>query len=458
MQAWFRRLSYSFFMNRKILLAITLVFLLSVAVFNVSSVGRFFRIKGDFLPDDTWNGGHPWRVLFDIEPTNSWYYAGIDVEGRLLWYFWLGNVGWSTFSHGDGSLPLARVMCPANVFNDPTITCPVDGFVWSQNSWWISLSGSWIGEASGWVYYNPAESRLEWFAHSSALWWVPFYADTSSPITLTTQTWVIFNGVGLNFIGKIAIIGNIAGTRIYNVVNQQVGYVFSTINQAEMLNIIRKNIALITRNANPNDLTDALGTKFNFLVHTGSDYDTSWGGWTWPANKKSIIVIGGDVILWQSEIGLDTQADRAIIVLKNEEGSGGNIIIKDLVGRIYSFLYAEGSIYSWEKVGDQIIPYVGTWVWNIPWNQLYLKWAMISKNTIGWSLQSPPTCPVVIQNCTIADAQVYDVNYFRTYDPTDSSQKNVPYNDTRFDTASMVIEFNQELNTNPPPGLQNILQ
>jgi hypothetical protein len=65
---------------------------------------------------------------------------------------------------------------------------------------------------------------------------------------------------------------------------------------------------------------------------------------------------------------------------------------------------------------------------------------------------------VVIQDCSIADAQVFDVNYFRTYDATDSSQKNVPYNDPRFDTASMVIEFNQELNSNPPPGIQNIFQ
>ena len=449
---------YSFFMNRKLLLAITLVFLLSIAVFNAGSVGRFFRIKGDFLPDNTWSGWHPGRVLFDIEASNSGYYAGIDVEWKLSGYFWLGNVGWSTFSHGDATLPIARVMCPDNVFNDPTLICPVEGFVWGQNSGWMALSWTWIGEASGGVYYNPAESRLEGFAHSRSLWWVPFYADTSTPITPTTQTWIIFNGVWLNFIGKIAIIWNIAWTRIFNVTNQQVGYIFSSINQAEMLNIMRKNIALISRNADPTDLRDAFSPKFNFLIHTGSDYDTSGGGWTWPAGKKSIIVIGSDVILGQTQIGLDTDANRAIIALKDNNGSGGNIIIKDIVWRIYGFLYAEGSIYSWEKVSDEIIPYIGTWVWNIPGNQLYLKWAMISKNTIGWALQSPPICPVVIQNCSIADSQVYDVNYFRTYDATDSSQKNVPYDDPRFDTASMVIEFNQELNSNPPPWIQNIFQ
>lgn len=54
--------------------------------------------------------------------------------------------------------------------------------------------------------------------------------------------------MGVNFIGKIAIIGNIAGTRIYNMSNQNVGYVYNTLNQANILNTIRKNIALVSRN------------------------------------------------------------------------------------------------------------------------------------------------------------------------------------------------------------------
>jgi hypothetical protein len=128
----------------------------------------------------------------------------------------------------------------------------------------------------------------------------------------------LFNGVGLNFIGKIAIIGNIAGTRIFNVTNQQVGYIFSTINHADMLNTIRKNIALISRNADPTELANPLGVAFNFLLQKGSDYDTSNPGWTWPTGKRSIIIIGGDVILDQAQIGLNTDTSRAIIALKDE--------------------------------------------------------------------------------------------------------------------------------------------
>ncbi len=431
-------------------------------VFSVFWVGKFFRLRGDFTPISSWSLGYPGRVLFDIASgsTNSGFAPGIDFDGYLSGTFWLGNIGWATFNHSASGVARARVLCANIVFNDPNITCPVDGFAWSENGGWIALSGAFI-DGGSWVYYNPAAWRMQGFWHSESLGWIPFYADTTTPVTTTTQTGVLLNGMGLNFIGKIAIIGNIAGTRIFNVTNQQVWYVFSTINHAEMLNIIRKNIALISRNANPIELADAFSTKFNFLLQRGSDYDTSVPWWTWPNAKKSIIIIGGDVILDQAQIGL-INTNRALIVLKDESGSWGNIIIREGVGRIYAFLYAEGSIYSGDKTATWfIVPYVTRWVWNIPGNQLYINGAIVSKNTIWWSLQSPPTCPVVIGNCTTLNSQIYDVNYFRTYDSTDLTQRNIPaiyYNDPRFSVASTVIEYNQSLASDPPPGIASILQ
>lgn len=66
--------------------------------------------------------------------------------------------------------------------------------------------------------------------------------------------------------------GNIAGSRVYSVVNnptvnQDVGYSYKTINHSEILNMIRRNIALMSRNIDDGALdpvsTDA---KFNFIV------------------------------------------------------------------------------------------------------------------------------------------------------------------------------------------------
>jgi hypothetical protein len=450
-------------MNRKLFFAIIIVFSFFLFIVSGFSVGDFFRIRGFFEPLDTWTGWHPGKVSFDLGPTNSWYTAGIDTDGYLSGRFWLGNVWWGAFDHGIASVDRAQVLCDDQVFKDPNTTCPLTGYAWSENAGWISLSGSWIDWGSG-VYYNPASGLIEGFGHSSALGWIPFYATTSTPITATTQTWVILDGIGLNFIGKIAVIGNIAGTRIYNLPNQQVGYIFSSINHAEMLNTIRKNIALISRNIPDSDLTnDANG--FKFFVHKTSDYDTSGLGWIWPVGKKTIIVQGYDLILDTrpnnpiTRIGDDTDANRAFIVLKDENGNWGNVFIGENVKQIYSFIYAEWTIYSWYKTNTGIItPYVSLWVWNIPLNQLYVKGALISKNTIGWSLQSPSVCPVVINDCTPTVAQLFDFNYFRSYDPNDSSQRSVPYSDPRFNAASMVIDYNADLASDPPPGIANVLQ
>ena len=149
-------------MNRKLIFAIILLSVLTCSVFTAFGVGKFFRIRWDFTPNPSWPLGYPGRVLFDIWIANSGAISGIDVDGYLSGAFWLGNVWWGTFSHGNPTVTKARVLCTNNVFNDPTFVCPLDGFGWSQNAGWISLSGSFINNGT-WVYYNPASWRIEGF-------------------------------------------------------------------------------------------------------------------------------------------------------------------------------------------------------------------------------------------------------------------------------------------------------
>ncbi len=310
-----------FFMNRKILLSILGA---SVFFFTLSyTVGleQFFRIRGYFDPLSSWTLGHPGRVTFDIGNSNSGSSSNVDVDGNLSGSFWLGNVGWGTFNHTT-SEERPKILCSDEVFRNPGMTCPVSGYAWSQNAGWIILSGALIDGGSG-VYYNPATAHMEGFGFNAALGWIPFYAEASTPISATTQTGIILDGIGVNFIGKIAIIGNISGTRIYNIANQNVGYIFGITNHAEILNVIRKNISLISRNVPSADLVNQYSSKVDFLLYTdGSDYDTSGGGWTWPSLKDAIIVVGGDIILGQSIIGSDMKPNRAIIALKDASGNG----------------------------------------------------------------------------------------------------------------------------------------
>ncbi len=457
----FRNYTYTFIMIRKFLLAFLVIILSSFLVLNTEWVGNFFRIRGFFTPIDTWPAGHPGKVIFDIWVSNSGYAPIINIDGYLSWVFWLGNVWWATFNHGVANVESARIVCPDNVFRDASIVCPATGFAWSENGGWIALSGSFINGGSG-MYYNPSNGLIEGFGHSSSLGYIPFYGYASSPVDTGAidQTGILLDGVGVNFIGKIAIIGNVAGSRIYNLTNQNIGYIYKEISQANILNVIHKNVALITRNIPSAILNLGTGLEFIYQKQNNFDYDTSFG-WTWPAGKRTIIVEGRDIVLNQVNIGDGTTTrPRALIALKDSNGNGGNIIITKTVERIYTFLYAEGSIYSGEKADSvsPIVPYILSWAFNIPAQQIYIKWGIISKNTIGGSLQFPSVCPVVITNCTTNIAQLYDVNYFRTYDYTDTTQKSIPYDDIRFEKSAIIIEYDPKIPTDPPPWFQSVIQ
>jgi hypothetical protein len=445
-------------MKRKFFLAVFILSLISLSIFGVFSANRLFKVRGFFVPDSAWTGGHPGKVTFDIGVTSSGYTTVIDEAWYLSGYFWIWNVGWSTFNHEDVSCR-AQIICPEDITRNPNQLCPIYGCAWSKNAGWIALSGSLIDTTSTGVYYNPRTAKIEGFWWSRGLGWVPFYADINAS-TGSSQTWITVGGLRVNFLGKIAIVGNIAGTRIYDLPNQSVGYIFSSSNQTTIFNTIRKNLALLKRNIPDTTLEDPNST-FEFMIQKSGDYIFR-NSWIWPLEKRTIVVVGHDIILDQDYINPSPTQPTALIALQDDNGNGWNVVITDKVKRIYSVIYAEWSIFSGEKTATWYIDsYINHGVWNIPTNQLYIRWLIISKNTIWWAQQSIPQCPIVLTNCTSDISQIYDLNFMRTYDPTESIQRSIPsplWNDSRFDKAAIVIDYDQSILGDPPPWLLNISQ
>lgn len=192
-------------------------------------------------------------------------------DGTLSGSFWLGNVGWTTFTHGViGSTP--QVNCPTDVWSDATQPCPVSGYAWSQNAGWIAMAATDIGSGSG-VYFDPNTGNLSGWGWSRSLGWIPMWTSVTTALLPDATTLVNpLAGVPINFVSRIAIVGNIAGSRIFSVanngiVNQDVGYSYKSINHAAILNMLHKNIALMTRNIDDADLDPAAtDTKFDFIV------------------------------------------------------------------------------------------------------------------------------------------------------------------------------------------------
>lgn len=450
-------------MKRKILLIALACIISLVMIFVVFSEGRGYVIRGSFTPSTTWTGWSPGTILFDIGDSNSGSRAMLNWDSTLSGSFWLGNVGWATFDHGVSNAQ-ARLVCPADILSRPNQVCPLYGYAWSENAGWIVLSGSLIDSSSTGVYYNPKTAIIQGWWWSSALGWVPFYAKTSEEIAEALDPSAIsVDGISVNFIWQIAVLGNVAGNRIFDLEEQSVWYVFTTATHASIINKIRQNIALISRNIADAELSNPTSTH-NFLIQKDADYEMwIWDVWpTHPTNKRTIIVVGHDIVLDTSYDIWDPNNDipRALIALKDANGKGGNIIISEKTKRIYSMLYAEGSIFSGVKKADGTIKsYVSDGPFSIPARQLYIKWLLISKNTIWWARQDPYVCPVTVDDCDQSTAEKYDLNYFRTYDPNNPSQQAIPSNvPSQASWSAMVIDYNPSLLSDPPPGLADVIQ
>ena len=450
-------------MKGKIFFALLLGCLIGWTLFALSN--PTISLRGIFPINNGWSGdggtsytggGYPGRVNFDVGS------GMILSDGTLSGAFWLGNVWWVSFSHGVAGSS-TQIVCPTTIWTGATQPCPMSGYAWSQNAGWIAFSGAEIGGTSSGAYFNPNTGNIEWWGWSRSLGWIPMWTSITGSALPTAITEVDpLAGVPINFVSKIAIVGNIAGSRVFSVenngkVNQDVGYSYKTINHANILNMIRRNIALMTRNID--DATLALATSpFDFIIRKWADYRID-SGWTMPSGKKSIIVIGGDIVMDQVDVNSEQWINRTIGLISLKDpvtGNGGNIVISDQVKRIYAYLYAEGSIFSWEKTSSvaPIIKYSNFGIWNIPQNQLYIRGLMASKNTIGGSQQTPPVCPALVVGCNQSNVYSYDWDYFRTYNPLNTTQSSLPSQRSsvaKIKDAVMVIEYDPAILTDPPP-------
>lgn len=102
------------------------------------------------------------------------------------------------------------------------------------------------------------------------------------------------------------------------------GYVFNTSRHAELANTIRKNIAFLSRNLSDTTLSDP-ASSLNFLIEKANDYTFDFSA-TWPTRKRSVIVVGHDIVLNPASsanyIGISDGVPRALIALKDANGNG----------------------------------------------------------------------------------------------------------------------------------------
>lgn len=161
-------------------------------------------------------------------------------------------------------------------------------------------------------------------------------------------------------------------------------------------------------------------------------------------DTNTIIVDWWDLIIDQN---INSWTLKALIALK------WNIIITKNVQKIYATLVTDRSVLSWDSTRF--------YTPNEAQDQLFIKWSVLSYNTIWWSSSATPKCPFyVTTTCTQSEALKYDFNNFRYYinwDGTPWSRQWIPVSwiSSNYDNSPMIVEYDSTLQTNPPKVFLN---
>lgn len=425
------------------------------AVRNLIGVGGIIHNFGQFYS----NNGNPWIVNFwakPIETVYSGWHLLITESGQVLTgSFWVETIWWVNLDNIEFYLS-----------NTGAGIWSLSGYAWSETAWWVDFSSA---------TYQLSNTSFSGYAWNDMIWWIDM-AGASLDITSSGA------------IGKVKILWSYGGNRIYDTV-YTLDNKIAPATVTRIINDVRKNVWLLRRNL-PANLTNTnivswvfdhgdigwlkqLDNKLFFINESTNlarvDYTKSIqarfvniGNAGTPV--QSAIVIGADVYIDNSVLPQEDGNPRAIIAIKNEAWVGGNIIIGGWITRIKSTLLAEWSLYSWDYPGWVLNTYNDTPsdLFKIPNRQLYVKWTIISNNTIwGYGVDNgvAHTCPYNISPCNLRKALLYDFNHFRDF------QKNLPewqlavirwYTSNIYDDYSMVIEHDTRILDSPPPWFESI--
>ncbi len=396
---------------------------------------------GTFFSDD----GNPGRIGFWETPNETGSTGAHIIWQTLTGSFWMQTIGWTSLEN-------------VTLSNNDGFQWDVNGYGWSDQAGWIDFSG---------VKFVNSNTSFTGYAWNDGIGWINMLGAT-------------LESVSQSLIGKVKVIGNIGGASIFST-TYEISATISDIKMNKIINEIRKNISLLTRNVSSTQLNvsrDSYGIFNTNTVLQGKmiyrnttnqisrvNYADIKSTFESVANPvQSLIIVWGD--LYINDAVETTSFDgkpRAIIVVKNNLWIGGNIYIAWGVTRIKSSLIAEWSLLSARFPTSTTSAYI---LYNLntnsqltlPDRQLYIVWSVISNNTIGGSYGPSFSCPYTEPSPCDKDSSVkYDLNFFRDFQKDDTNVALLRwYPDNRYDDYSVIIEYDPRILSNPPPGIATI--
>jgi hypothetical protein len=255
------------------------------------------------------------------------------------------------------------------------------------------------------------------------------------------------------FGNAVKIIGQKSGNNIFQSFVNSEQTSISPQSRSESINLIRKNIGLLTRNVTFTTDTYTWSNlkvyKKDIVLNPQQELIT---------DGKRTIVAYGDITLNSDLTNPNDANTLAIIALKNEWGTGWNIYIGSNIKRLDASIIAQGSLFSGDKSWAPRYYAQEPNAIDTLKNQLYIYGAVSSLNTIwGASLESGSRCPSTDIACDNENALIYDFEHLRYYRwwapeaaPLARGSANLVGDDKN---SSLIIEFNEKVISNAPPWL-----
>lgn len=207
-----------------------------------------------------------------------------------------------------------------------------------------------------------------------------------------------------------------------------------TVNKSLMLSDIKKKIALEMRWRNViNTVLDSKSVNFDLNNNTYLSFNMSWytvyyfKWWKWSSiliswdkdfDKKILIITYGVDVYFQSDIQRSSVWSLWVIAMHNivaGEYLWWNIYVKNDVTNLEAVIVAAWSMIWYMQDWTEIMTQE-----DIPQKdmnrQLYIKWSLITSNTMWASRSATTKCPFFVKGtCTVKLAQRYDLEYIRRF-------------------------------------------
>lgn len=389
--------------------------------------------------------------------------------------FWVITRGYETFFTLKWSIDKSIY---SFLLNELKISHIFDVMSWTsyKNTQMSFQNLTWSGWSTYCVWYNTGN----WYYNNNSLCnnitqlssnIIRNYSDSSSSnLTFQDTLWItpkIVTAWLPNFVTKYS---SIISYKInwndvkYNSITQDSSIINNTqIKVAWIVNKNNNNFSVVS-DSDINFIWNMSKSNLYSIIHKNvAKFQKAWvwSAWTkyikwdytlssWPAWVNTIIVDGWDIII-EKNIPKVSWEPKIIIAIKKSDWTKWNIWIKSNVEFVWAVLIADKSILSWDWTNYYSDNNSAT-------NQLFIKWSMISYNTIWWSSKTPFACPYYIKawDCSFETSKRYDYNNFRSYiksvrwTPFDWVEYWINMSVSWYENAPMIIEYDSDIQKTPP--------